>query len=493
MEPNKKSVKSDQQYTEHTLKKNAIGVKHGIFQAISHVSPAGDVAILFTGTVAYALTYSPLAILLAWLIYGIWMNTPYQFSKLKTNCGGYYAYASLGSEYLSVLALLSYTENEMLGGPAFGILGFASFFYLISPSISSIPDLWIIFGTFVAAYGFVISYLGVRESLSYAFYTGLAEVAFLGLGAIAIIIKLRSLNTATVFTPPVSALPLVFLGMIFSILDFTGMGTVITVSEELKEPKKSVGKSIIYAFLLTGFALVLPAYALTVGWGINNISNFATSPDPGLIVYSKYLGIMGFILLSIFVANSYLSFIVANANVVSRVAFSASRDGIIFPRWFYYTHPKRKTPVRTLLLWLAVGYTASISAGLLLGPVNGALILLTIAGIGVILEHSFANIGLLLYARKIRKFDILKHGIIPIISTIIGGVVLYYSIDSLYITAVSSPSLLNYAFLAAGIFGLLWPLVGGGALTLYYAKRRPEALKLAGKYDADLEEAPKGF
>ncbi|ARM77069.1 hypothetical protein B6F84_04650 [Acidianus manzaensis] len=478
------------QIQEYKLKHNAVGLMHGIFQSISHVSPAGDVAILLTGTVAYAGAYSALAVLIAWLIYGMWMNTPYQFSKLRSNAGGYYAYASLGSKILSIPTFLSYTENEMLGGPAFGILGFASFFYLISPSITAIPYIWIAFASFVAAYGFIISYLGIKESLSYAFYTGIAEVLFLGLASIAIIFRLGSLNTFTVFSPPTYILPLVFLGMVFSILDFTGLGTVITVSEEIKEPKKNIGRSIIYAFLLTGFALILPAYALTVGWGLGNISTFATSPDPGLIIFGKYLGIIGFILLTIFVANSYLSFIIANSNVVSRIAFSASRDGVLLPKWFYYTHPKRKTPVRTLMLWLGVGFGSTLISGLVLGPFNGALLLLTISGIGVIFEHIFANIGLTIFAKKQDQFDVFKHGFVPIVSSILGVVVLYYSMQGLISTAISSPSLLNYALLGAGIFAILWPLAVGFSLSVYYMKKHPEKLAKAGEYDIEMELKP---
>jgi len=142
------------------------------------------------------------------------------------------------------------------------------------------------------------------------------------------------------------------------------------------------------------------------------------------------------------------------------------------------------------MLWLGVGFGSSLAAGLLLGPFNGALLLLTIAGIGVIFEHMFANIGLTIYANRQRQFDIFKHGVVPTVSSILGVIVLYYSMQGLLSTVISSPSLLNYAFLGAGIFGIVWPLAIGFPLGIYYLKKHPEKLAKAGEYDIAMEIRP---
>ncbi len=59
---------------------------------------------------------------------------------------------------------------------------------------------------------------------------------------------------------------------------------------------------------IVGTSLIVPAYALTVGWGVSQMSTYATSPDPGLIVYYKYLGLVGWALLVAFTINSYFSY-----------------------------------------------------------------------------------------------------------------------------------------------------------------------------------------
>lgn len=292
------------------LKKGAVAFWHAVFQSFSFVAPAGDVAILLLGTAQFALGATPLAVLLAWIIYGLWIIIPYEFSKYIVNAGSYYAYSARAHGALGVMALW-YWMLENITGPAFGILGLAGFLYLISPTISKIPYLWIAFAVIIWAFGFILSYLGIRPSLEYVMYTGFAEAMFLFISALIIIAILGPRNTWTVWTPapPVkwSWAP-IFFGAIYSILDFTGLGTATTVSEEVKDPRRIIRWALVTAWILSGLALIVPAYALTVGWGVSQMSTYATSPDPGLIVYYKYLGLVGWALLVAFTINSYFSY-----------------------------------------------------------------------------------------------------------------------------------------------------------------------------------------
>ena len=110
-----------------------MGTVHGVFQSFSFVGPAADVAILLIGTVIYAGAATPLAIIIAWLIYGLWMITPYEFSKFKTNAGSYYAYAASSTKNgaLGPVTLFSWM-GENLTGQSFGILGLAGFLFAIA-------------------------------------------------------------------------------------------------------------------------------------------------------------------------------------------------------------------------------------------------------------------------------------------------------------------------------------------------------------------------
>ncbi|AOL17452.1 hypothetical protein BFU36_12840 [Sulfolobus sp. A20] len=472
---------------EYTLKKGAVGLWHGVFQSFSFVAPAGDVAILLVGTVAFAEQYTAISVLLAWLIYGLFMITPYEFSKIKANAGSYYAYSAEGSKWLAPIALFSWI-GENLTGPAFSLLGLSGFIFLLSSLLSSIPFLWIVFLIALAVYMGLLPYLGIRPSLNYVMYTGFAEAIFLVIASIIIVIRLGSANTIIPFTISLPYIPAIFFGAIFSILDFTGLGTVTTISEEMKESKKTVKKAIIYAYILAGISLILPAYALTVGWGLSNISTYATSPDPGLIVFQKFLGIVGFALLAAFTINSYLSYSVAKTNAVSRIWFSGARDGIIFPKWLAYVHPKYKTPSHAILVWLSLAVVISLIFGILFGPVNGGLVLLDMAGVCILAVHAVTNSALSLYIKHTRQnyspLDVIKFFLAPSIASVFSVLIIYFSLQSALAQAIAQPTSLNFAFFGATLMGVIWVLIGIG-ISYYYLKRKPDILAKAGSFDAE--------
>ncbi|EQB73838.1 MAG: cationic amino acid transporter [Ferroplasma sp. Type II] len=273
--------------SENSLKKNEVGTMQGIFQSLSYVGPAADVAILLLGTVEFALVASPLAIIVAWLSYGLFMIMPYEFSKYKANAGSYYAYAagSTKNGVFGPMALFSWM-GENFTGQAFGILGLSAFVFAISTYISKIPYLWVVFAVIITLYMFILPYLGIKISTNYMAITGLMEVLLLIVGSFFIIIRLGSANSLRPFYLPTGgALGGFFFGVIFSIVDFTGLGTVTTISEEMKNSKRNVKKSILIAWLLAGLALIPATYALVVGWGLPSIASFAVITRSGVVSF----------------------------------------------------------------------------------------------------------------------------------------------------------------------------------------------------------------
>ena len=477
------------------LKKGAIGTLQGVFQSFSYVGPAADVAILLLGTVAFALIATPIAIIIAWLIYGLWMITPYEFSKYKSNAGSYYAYsagATPGGK-LGPLALFSWM-GENFSGQSFGILGLAGFLFAISTTISNIPYLWVVFAAIIAVYMFVLPYLGIKPSLNYVAITGIIELVILLVGALVIIVKLGPANSLQPFQIKTGSLGAVFFGIVFSIVDFTGLGTVTTVSEEMKDSKKKIKKALVISWLLAGLALIPASYALVMGWTASGgaIGDYAGSPDPGLIVFRHYLGLIGVVALAVFTVNSYFSYGVAKTNAVSRIWFSAARDGIILPKSIAKLHPKYKTPGNAMKLWLGISFVLDIILGFIFGPVNAGLILLTMAGIYIICVHIIANSALTIFSltelRKTNQSNLLLHVIAPSVASVIGGVVIFYSIQATVSSYIASPVMINLAYLAAVAVSVIWVVVVGPIITVFYSKKRPQILAKAGTFDAEAVE-----
>jgi amino acid transporter len=462
---------------------------HGIFESMGQVAPAADVAILMVGTFEFSGVASTFSVILAWLIYALWMVTPYQFSKLKANAGSYYSYAASSTRrgLLGPPTILSFMYYDITGA-AFGILGISSFLFLISPEISGFQYLWIVFAAAFTAYITIITYIGVKPSMKYLAWTGMAEIAFLFIAAVIIIVKVGPHNSVVPFTIPHNVgISAVLFGSIFSILDFTGSGVVTTVSEEMKEPRKNIGKSILFAMLLTAVALIPTTYALTVGWGVNHISGFAAVNDGGIIVFQKYLGIVGAVLLIVFTVNSYLTNGVAKATAVSRLWYSAARDGVALPKKFGVVHSKYKTPHMTLLLWSIGSFILDLIMGLIYGPKAAALILTEGSGLAIITVHIMANSGLTMYSIRNRKGKPWTQILAPTASSVIGVVVIVISIYFTISSYLTSPSASNLAYLISTAVTIAWILGAGFLVTIFYARKRPDTLVKAGEYDASAQ------
>ena len=453
------------------LKKGAVGLWEGVFQSFSFVGPAGDVAILLVGTAAFALGATPLAVLIAWIIYGLWMVVPNEFSTEIVNAGSYYSYSARGLGGGAGVLALWFWMGENFTGPAFAVLGLSSFIYLLSASIAATGWVWIPIAIAVLVFGVVLSYLGIRPSLGYTMWAGFLEIAFLVVTAIIIVVELGRHNTLAPFTltPLHGALNPLFLGVIFSVLDFTGLGTATTISEETRDSRRLIRRAIIIAWVLSGIALVLPSYALTAGWGVGAMTGYAKSPDPGLVVYLHYLGRAGWLMLILFTINSYLMYMVAKVNAVTRIWYSAGRDGVLFGR-LAKVHPRLRTPHLLVVLFFGLIMVINLVAGLILGPEEAAIWLLTIAGVCIIAVHIVSNTALTAYMWRARKFRALTHGVIPTVATIMGAVVIWYSVYPVPAAPI------GYAvFIALG-----WLVVGFG-VAYYYARRHPELMKLAGR------------
>ncbi len=452
------------------LKRGAVGLWEAVFQSFSFVGPAGDVAILLVGTAAFALGATPLAVLVAWALYGLWMVVPIEFAKNIVNSGSYYAYSAQGLGGSGGVLALWYWMGENLTGPAFGVLGLSGFIYLLSSTLSKTGWVWVPIAVATLGFGVVLSYRGIRPSLQYTQWTGFLEIAFLVVGAIVIVIKVGAHNTLSPFTltPLHGAFGPLFLGIVFSVLDFTGLGTATTISEEVKDSRRLVTRAIIIAWILSGIALIFPSYALTVGWGVGAMKTYASSPDPGLIVFRHYLGNFGWILLILFTINSYLNYMVAKVNAVSRIWFSAGRDGILFAR-MRKVHPVFKTPYQTTAFFFGVILVIDVVAGLILGPTEAGVWLLAIAGVSIIAVHIVSNTALTVYMAKIRKFKWFTHGVIPSVATIMGVIIIWYSVYPVPAGPVG----------VAVLIAIAW-LIVGAVVAIYFHRRYHESLKSAG-------------
>ena len=429
------------------------------------MAPAAEVAILITGTAMVAEGSTPLVFVLAPLIVLLWLNTNYQFSKTIASAGGYAAFATAGlGKRIGELTGWLFFFNEFLTYTGFALLSFAAFIFLLFPGLSSVNLAWIPLMLIPLAFTTAFVYRGIRISLNYAVYTGLVETAVLTLGAILIIAKLGSANTPVVFTPePVkNNLSLIGLGLLFGLYSYGGSGSAVALGDETKNATKTIRQSIIYGWLMTVIPLALNAYALTVGWGLKEMGSFATSPDPGVIEYFKYLGPIGGWIFVAVVVNSFLDFGIAINNSLTRMLYYMAREGDVLPRALAQVHPKYGTPKNAILSVAAFSFFIALASGLAFGPLIGALVIEGAASIAFMLQHFFATLALPFYARKRRALNLLTHVIVPSGALIM---IAFAVLSTVYPIPAYPLNLPAYAVAA-------WALLGG-ALIIRKSMKKP--------------------
>ncbi|AWR95688.1 amino acid permease [Acidianus brierleyi] len=211
-----------------------------------------------------------------------------------------------------------------------------------------------------------------------------------------------------------------------AIFSMSGSSGAVYIAEEAQQPRRNIRLAVLISFLITGIVFVLVSYAFTVGWGISNMSNFASSGIPGLILADKYIGLPAVVLIFIFIVNSLFAGSLAPLNSSARLLYALGRDQVL-PSFFSRVHPKYRTPANSILFLSMLSAIVSITAGLVMGPYYGFLYLVLASSIATFIGHILGDVALPFFYNKIKNFNIILHGIVPAISFVILALGIYYS------------------------------------------------------------------
>lgn len=454
------------------LEREVLSLSRLSIQGLSVIGPAITVAILITGIAGVALSATPLVFIIATVAVLINANTAIQFSKHISSAGGYFSYISHGlgpkTGIMGGLYQLFYQVNNV----AFLALwnGFyigTVYSFFTGTGVSAYAMLGIAFLTIL--FYFTIQYIGIRKAVNFNYVTGLIEAAFLVIVSFIIIAVSGSHNTLAVFLPGPAGLRGVGLGMIFALLSFGGYTTVISLSEEAKKPKETIGIAVIVTVVLAGIIFVISSYALTVGWGANNMAAFAALPLPGFTVVDSKIGIVAAGVLALIVLSSNLNAVNGQMVNISRLVYRMSRDGV-FPPWLGKVHARYRSPYTSLLFLTVVSTVVMLVAFYFVQPLITAVFLLaTFATVGTIMVHTISNVAMMNYYRK-RRFSILLHGILPVIASVLILYALYVSVYPFV-----------FPYYIAPVALLIWTLLSLG-FVFVFSRRHADRLRDVGKF-----------
>lgn len=452
------------------LHKNVAGLWPGVFQSLAYVAPAAVVASFFVVEAGIVGGAVPLTFLLATLGVASAMYMNFEFSKRISHAGGYYAYVSAGfGGRAGAFTGWLYYINVLGALVGFSVLFFAGFLQPYIPGLANNTYGWIPLAFIPIALIFLLLYFGLKPSLYYTMIGAIIEIAFICFISLFIIFSPKTTNTLSVFTTMGASAGSLGLATLYAILGFVGLGSVITLSEELGTPKKVIPKAIVLAVIIAAVTYALASYALMVGWGPSLIMGtgpafFANATNPGITEVGNYLGPIAMTAFIIITLNSFISNGIAEGNAFSRLGYALARDGVLFGKKMSTTHEKSGAPRNIIMFDLVLVTVLSMIGGILWGPFTGAAVITGLNGACLYVVHIFANFSLPVYGKKTLGYKVKKW--LPFLLGPLPATAVYaFAIYGLYVPFPSYPNnVYSYGLIAMIVVGIL--------LVIYVAMKR---------------------
>ncbi|WP_144463756.1 APC family permease [Siminovitchia fortis] len=195
---------------------------------------------------------------------------------------------------------------------------------------------------------------------------------------------------------------------------FLGFDAVTTLSEEAKNPKKSIPRAIYLITIIGGASFIIGSYFLQLVW-----PEYQTFKDPesAYLEIAMYIG--GNFLVSYMVAEGAMACFgsaVASGASASRILYAMGREGVLPSKIFGYLSPKYRTPVFNLLIIGGIALSALfLSLTLAVSLINfGALLTFTLVNLSVIAHY---------YVRKKQRsiMGTIRYLILPLIGASLTG------------------------------------------------------------------------
>jgi putrescine importer len=183
----------------------------------------------------------------------------------------------------------------------------------------------------------------------------------------------------------------IFAGAAILCLSFLGFDAVSTLSEEAKDPTRSVPKAIMIATVVSGVIFILLSYVSQIVFPSNNFADVdAGSTDVMLAAGGQFLNVF---FTAAYVAGCIGSALTSQASV-ARILYAMGRDGILPRRVFGEILARFGTPALSILavsvvsllaIWIGLADLASIVS-------FGALVAFSVVNLTVI-KHYYLDKG----------------------------------------------------------------------------------------------------
>jgi amino acid transporter len=455
------------------LKRNVLDLRHAIVMAVAVMAPA---AAIFFNTIPQAGLVGaaiPLCYVVGFVVSILVANQFSEMAKELPASGSFYTFVAqgLGPRLGFITGWLTLISYGIVCPFAFVIFG-ASLQALVLrwTGLNISWMFWFVLGTGIV---FALSYLGIRQSLQVDLTFIAFEIGVCLLLAIIVVVQVASKGQLTTAPFKLSSIPPgggLFLGIVLSILSFLGFEAAATLGEETKNPRKNIPIAVFGSMITVGIFYVIMSYIAVIGYGVNNMAQYATDAAPFDTIGRLYVGNIFVSLIDIAGIISLYALGVAITNGASRIIFAIGREGL-FPTWLGKTHPTRNTPVNAIVFLCIITLVVGIGLGLLLTPIGAYGFLGTLDTLAVLVIYALVNLACFRFflLKRRERFNWFRHAAIPFLSTI--------SLVAVFFGTVYPPGAppLNYT----PYIVIIWTLIGIGVL-LYLLRTKPTEVSRAG-------------
>jgi APA family basic amino acid/polyamine antiporter len=145
--------------------------------------------------------------------------------------------------------------------------------------------------------------------------------------------------------------------VILLIFAFVGIEVALMPSGEVKNPVRTIPRSIYLALVITTIIYMMIQFVAQGTLGAD-LANYKDAPLAESAV--KFLGNVGRTLLLAGAAISAFGFVTSDILSSPRIIFALGRDGVL-PRWFAHVHRRYRSPDVAIITYAVIGFALSIT------------------------------------------------------------------------------------------------------------------------------------
>ncbi len=339
-----------------------------------------------------------------------------------------------------------------------GVVGFVSYLGYLWPSMSTAES----YAVGVAMVVLIVLLLWRRIESIGKLATGLCVVMIATVLSV-ILAAYTHFHAAQVFTFPAHAFDITrggfwvgFAGgLTIGIYDYLGYNTTAYLGAEIREPGRTIPRSIIYSILsIMAIYLAMQIGVLgVVDWREMLDTNSPAYTSVASVVLERAWGATGAKIITVFILVTAFASVLAGLLAGSRVPYDAARDGVFF-RVFGRLHPRLEFPTVGLLSMGAITV-----GGFVIGELTSITVLIQLLTTVMVIVQALAQILALTVLRRrqpqLRRPYLQFLYPVPSIVAAVGWIAIYGWADK------NAPGLHPIEL------SLLWLIIGIGAFALW--------------------------